>query len=117
VLNAWQICYPKDIPEQTNLVDCGVFVLKYIECLSQNKPFDFEESQMSSYRRELLLSIVGVSTFCSFAGVACLSDIPHLYRSLVVAGIYLLLCECEFVLCVYMHIRGFLFVSCFLAFV
>lgn len=58
VVGAWEVIYPKNIPIQYNKVDCGVFVLKYIEYLSQDKPFDFDNTHMAEYRKDLLVKIV-----------------------------------------------------------
>lgn len=36
--------FKKNIPKQNNLVDCGVFVLKYIECIVFGTPVDFNHT-------------------------------------------------------------------------
>lgn len=57
-LSEWRDMYPKDIPHQTNGSDCGVFVCKYADYCSQDKSFDFRQSDMSIIRKRIILEII-----------------------------------------------------------
>ena len=47
-------------PQQdfSNTSDCGVFVLKAIQCLVKKEPFNFNQINMQVYRNELAKEIV-----------------------------------------------------------
>jgi len=57
-LTEWKCVIEKDIPEQLNGCDCGVFTCKYAEYLSQDKSFDFDQSDMPYFRRRMIWEIV-----------------------------------------------------------
>lgn len=57
-LAEWKCVIEKDIPEQLNGCDCGVFTCKYAEYLSQDKSFDFDQSDMPYFRRRMIWEIV-----------------------------------------------------------
>ena len=48
----------KDMPQQTNGSDCGMFLLKYAEYLSRNASLTFTQEDMPYFRRRMLLEIV-----------------------------------------------------------
>ncbi|KAK1311228.1 hypothetical protein QJS10_CPA08g01048 [Acorus calamus] len=49
----WQLNDCVTCPKQTNGTDCGVFVLKYMECLGQAKEFEFTHVDMDNFRGKL----------------------------------------------------------------
>ena len=48
----------KDMPQQTNGSDCGMFLLKCAEYLSRNASLTFTQEDMPYFRRRMLLEIV-----------------------------------------------------------
>jgi sentrin-specific protease 1 len=54
----WKLIIEKDIPKQLNNCDCGVFICKYADYISQNKAFDFDQSCMPYFRRHMIWQIV-----------------------------------------------------------
>ena len=46
----WVTTLMKDIPQQTNCSDCGMFVCKYAEYLSRKKPLSFTQTDMPHFR-------------------------------------------------------------------
>lgn len=57
-LNGWKTASPKDIPEQLNGCDCGVFACKYAEYLSRKATFDFDQRHMPYFRRRMVYEIL-----------------------------------------------------------
>jgi hypothetical protein len=58
----WTFAHPCDeaVPHQyTNQVDCGVFVLMYMERLTENRPLDFSLADMPYLRQRLALELTG----------------------------------------------------------
>ncbi|ORY20376.1 cysteine proteinase [Rhizoclosmatium globosum] len=53
----WKAQCRRDIPRQSNSWDCGLFVCRYMECLSRNGSWDFAQNDMSFIRRRILLEI------------------------------------------------------------
>jgi sentrin-specific protease 1 len=50
---------PKDItPQQRNGYDCGVFTCIFSNYVSQDIPFNFDQSFMSYFRKKLVLNIL-----------------------------------------------------------
>lgn len=60
-LENWKLTVHKEIPEQLNGCDCGVFTCKYAEYLSQDKPFDFDQGDMPYFRRRMIWEMVNKS--------------------------------------------------------
>uniref|UniRef100_A0A915E6W9 Ubiquitin-like protease family profile domain-containing protein n=1 Tax=Ditylenchus dipsaci TaxID=166011 RepID=A0A915E6W9_9BILA len=58
-LSNWLCFCPKDIPEQKNGFDCGVFICKFAECVSRGGQFDFTQQQMAGIRKEMAKEILG----------------------------------------------------------
>lgn len=56
--NGWKTASPKDIPEQLNGCDCGVFACKYAEYLSRRANFDFDQRHMPYFRRRMVYEIL-----------------------------------------------------------
>ncbi|KAJ1652606.1 SUMO1 sentrin specific peptidase 1 [Dispira simplex] len=54
----WQDCTPKDIPQQRNGHDCGVFSCTFAEYASRREPFDFTQDHMSYIRRRMMYEII-----------------------------------------------------------
>ncbi|GIZ03753.1 hypothetical protein CEXT_727791 [Caerostris extrusa] len=48
----------KDIPQQMNGSDCGMFALKYAEYISRNAPFTFTQENMPYFRRRMVYEII-----------------------------------------------------------
>uniref|UniRef100_T2M4M7 Sentrin-specific protease 1 n=1 Tax=Hydra vulgaris TaxID=6087 RepID=T2M4M7_HYDVU len=53
----WQELMPKDIPEQMNGCDCGVFACKYAEYRSRNAKFTFSQENMPYFRQRMIYEI------------------------------------------------------------
>ncbi|NXF35907.1 SENP2 protease, partial [Nyctibius bracteatus] len=49
---------PDEIPQQYNTSDCGVFVCKYADYLSQDKPLTFSQIHMPYFRRRMVWEII-----------------------------------------------------------
>ncbi|KAI9323792.1 hypothetical protein BX666DRAFT_1890489 [Dichotomocladium elegans] len=56
-LSDWKTCSPKDIPQQRNMSDCGVFACTFAERLSRRHSFNFSQDDMSLIRKRMILSI------------------------------------------------------------
>ena len=57
-LSAWKSLDVRDIPQQDNGFDCGVFVCQYVERLSRRAPLDFTQSDMPAIRVQMIEEIV-----------------------------------------------------------
>ncbi|KHG00360.1 Ubiquitin-like-specific protease ESD4 [Gossypium arboreum] len=55
--NKWPFIVRNDIPKQKNSVDCGVFVMKYGDCLTHGDCFLFKQEDMVHFRRRIFLDI------------------------------------------------------------
>ncbi|XP_022761577.1 uncharacterized protein LOC111307719 isoform X3 [Durio zibethinus] len=55
--NKWPFELRYDIPVQENLVDCGLFVMKYADCLTHGDVFPFTQQDMAHFRRRTFLDI------------------------------------------------------------
>ncbi|KAH1095973.1 hypothetical protein J1N35_012894 [Gossypium stocksii] len=55
--NKWPFIVRNDIPKQKNLVDCGIFVMKYGDCLTHGDCFPFKQEDMVHFRRRIFLDI------------------------------------------------------------
>ncbi|TYG77875.1 hypothetical protein ES288_D02G010900v1 [Gossypium darwinii] len=53
----WPFLVRNDIPEQKNLVDCAVFVMKYGDCLTHGDCFPFKQEDMVHFRRRIFVDI------------------------------------------------------------
>lgn len=49
---------PTDIPQQENPHDCGVFVLKFMECIISSKDFDFTCREVTEFRRTIFRNLL-----------------------------------------------------------
>ncbi|KAM4626874.1 sentrin-specific protease 2 [Discoglossus pictus] len=49
---------PQEIPQQMNGSDCGVFVCKYADYISQDKPITFTQSHMPDFRQKMVWEIL-----------------------------------------------------------
>ncbi|XP_010149139.1 PREDICTED: sentrin-specific protease 2-like, partial [Eurypyga helias] len=49
---------PHEIPQQMNGSDCGVFVCKYADFISQEKPMTFTQSHMPYFRKMMVWEII-----------------------------------------------------------
>ena len=54
----WDMIIPKDIPEQQNGCDCGVFMGKFAEYKSRYANFTFTQQNMSYFRKRMIYEIV-----------------------------------------------------------
>lgn len=57
-LTDWKIRNVKDIPQQMNGSDCGVFACTYAEFSSRRAPFSFDQSKMQYFRRKMTYEII-----------------------------------------------------------
>lgn len=53
----WKIIHEKNIPQQDNGHDCGVYALQFIECLSRRARFEFNQSDMSNMRKIMIYEL------------------------------------------------------------
>ncbi|KAG6742254.1 hypothetical protein POTOM_055544 [Populus tomentosa] len=53
----WQFLEPVDLPRQTNEVDCGIFVMKYADCLALGDHFPFTQQDIPLFRHHIFLDI------------------------------------------------------------
>ena len=55
----WQyyIIPSTEIEQQTNSVDCGVFVVKWAQHIAEGRPLDFSQTQIDDFRYSLILDI------------------------------------------------------------
>ncbi|XP_009069503.1 PREDICTED: LOW QUALITY PROTEIN: sentrin-specific protease 2 [Acanthisitta chloris] len=49
---------PQEIPQQTNGSDCGVFVCKFADSISRDKPITFTQEHMPYFRRRMVWEII-----------------------------------------------------------
>ena len=56
----WPRLYPKDIPQQKNGCDCGVFMLMYADWLARNLPFAFRQAHMPELRRRVVAELLAL---------------------------------------------------------
>jgi sentrin-specific protease 1 len=54
----WEFHTPLDIPHQQNGYDCGVFMCKFADYSSKNKPFNFSQNHMKYFRHRMILEIM-----------------------------------------------------------
>lgn len=57
-LSEWNCIHVKDVPQQMNGSDCGMFACKYAEFISRGKAISFNQSHMAYYRRRMVWEIV-----------------------------------------------------------
>ncbi|MFQ6627866.1 hypothetical protein Gotur_006700 [Gossypium turneri] len=53
----WPFEVRTDIPKQENSIDCGVFVMKYGDCLVHGDFFPFTQKDMIHFRHRIFLDI------------------------------------------------------------
>jgi len=56
-MKGWTDYTPRDIPQQRNGCDCGVFTTKYADYISENRDLDFTQDDMRMFRRRMALEI------------------------------------------------------------
>ncbi|NXA41338.1 SENP2 protease, partial [Eudromia elegans] len=49
---------PHEIPQQLNGSDCGVFMCKYVDYISRDKPITFTQNNMPYFRRKMVWEII-----------------------------------------------------------
>lgn len=54
----WECHYVKNLPQQTNSHDCGVFVCLYAECLARGAPFNFSGRDIQRLRYRIAFEIL-----------------------------------------------------------
>lgn len=54
----WECHYVKNLPQQTNSHDCGVFVCLYAECLARGAPFTFSARDIQRLRYRIAFEIL-----------------------------------------------------------
>jgi len=57
-VNEWSQIQPKNIPEQKNGCDCGVFTCMYADCLTKDSPFNFTQTDMPYFRERMVYEIL-----------------------------------------------------------
>ena len=55
----WQyyVIPSSEIEQQSNSVDCGVFVVKWAQHIAEGRPLDFSQKQINDFRYSLILYI------------------------------------------------------------
>ena len=56
--SGWQLINVKDIPQQTNGSDCGVFACKLAEYVSRDARISFTQADMPYFRRRMVYEII-----------------------------------------------------------
>lgn len=59
--SSWKDEVCTTLPIQTNEVDCGIFMCQYANCISQQRPFSFNQSQIPDIRRRMVLQFLDKS--------------------------------------------------------
>ena len=54
----WTLSHAVNIPQQENFYDCGLFMLKYAQCLARGQPFNFSQDNMDDFRRRSIWEII-----------------------------------------------------------
>eukprot|EP00250_Pteridium_aquilinum_P004265 c14489_g1_i1 orf=871-2745(-) len=54
----WDLDCPKDIPEQMNGCDCGMFMVKYADFLSRGNELKFTQEHMGYFRKRTVLELL-----------------------------------------------------------
>jgi len=57
-MSAWRMEIKKDIPQQMNGSDCGMFTCKFSEYLSRRARISFTQADMPTFRRRMIYEIV-----------------------------------------------------------
>jgi sentrin-specific protease 1 len=57
-MSEWHTSLKKDIPQQMNGSDCGMFACKFSEYLSRRKRISFTQANMPLFRRRMIYEIV-----------------------------------------------------------
>lgn len=57
-ITGWKELMPKNIPEQMNGCDCGVFMCKYAEYKSRYADFTFKQDNMPYFRKRMIYEIL-----------------------------------------------------------
>ncbi|EDV27175.1 uncharacterized protein TRIADDRAFT_23232, partial [Trichoplax adhaerens] len=57
-VSEWNSIMVKDVPQQMNGSDCGVFACKFADCVSRDLPLAFEQENMPYFRHLLIYEIV-----------------------------------------------------------
>ncbi|GBM15115.1 Sentrin-specific protease 1 [Araneus ventricosus] len=61
--SAYSLEIVKDIPQQMNGSDCGMFTLKYAEYISRDAPITFSQEHMQYFRRRMVIEILDKKLF------------------------------------------------------
>ncbi|CAM6088342.1 unnamed protein product [Calypogeia fissa] len=56
--STWEQGFPKNIPEQRNGCDCGMFMVKYADFHSRGAPLQFTQDDMEYFRRKMVWEIL-----------------------------------------------------------
>lgn len=57
-IGAWDLDCPKDIPQQMNGCDCGMFMIKYADFLSRGNELKFTQEHMEYFRKRTALELL-----------------------------------------------------------
>jgi len=57
-ISDWKAVIVKEIPQQMNGSDCGMFTCKFAEYLSRNAPITFSQADMPYFRKRIIYEIV-----------------------------------------------------------
>jgi len=56
------IIYPKELPQQNNTFDCGIFTMKFLEWIVEEIPlkgeFIFDSSNIATFREKIMFEII-----------------------------------------------------------
>ena len=59
--SSWERRYPRDIPQQENGYDCGVFAVKFAEYSGLDAPLDFSQDNMPHFRKQMVVQLSKVN--------------------------------------------------------
>ena len=57
-LEGWNYECVKDIPQQMNGSDCGMFTCKFAEYITRRAPINFSQEHMPYFRRRMIYEIL-----------------------------------------------------------
>eukprot|EP00897_Mesotaenium_endlicherianum_P007965 jgi/Mesen1/7197/ME000371S06278 len=57
-VSQWERIESRDLPEQLNSCDCGVFMVKYADYHARDAPLHFTQSNMDYFRRRMVLELL-----------------------------------------------------------
>jgi Ulp1 family protease len=57
-IDSWKWTQKKDVPQQANLVDCGLYCLLYAQCIAKSEMIDFQPYHSTFYRHKIAADLL-----------------------------------------------------------